>query len=553
MASLSAGNTYAFKLTVADFMGVTTTKAWAIKKLAEPVPMASLPSSITFSPSAGIKVEAAVLLESLCPDQRVVYSWHLEPALPGFDASYSSRDLFIPSSLLIPADKDAYTATLTVHQGVAHSTAAVQLVRSLKALVPVVSGPAGDVFTGSSIELSAAGSYDPEAFPQEATSGLAYSWKCIREDGLACFPEDSGITAPSTASWQLPASKLPGIDKTHTFIVTVSKGSSRISQAQKHITIRSRPVAEGMLVRSCLGACPALQSMAEPLTLQLQAAADVSIEHVVLRSMGSQLTTTKDTRSITLPPGLLPSDIDVVIIEASIMQPGNFNAVASLMVQLDRPPVCLHTETDGPCIAMDESSNQPFPSSNFITAVDLYSSSPAVKYEAGWIDAATGQRRTAYIGQSNRAVIRHLAPGEHVLYACARNEHGDTCAYKTVGVTVAAGFNASQPLLDQAKAGLPAEAAAADITASSQLFAALLGLVQDSIGSTGQLCAELQKAIISFTEVLSTSAASKAVAADLDNIRQAAASIAVVMNAVPAELLSQASKDAAYSTATLGE
>jgi hypothetical protein len=553
VASLSAGTTYAFKITVADFMGLTTTKAWAIRRLAEPVPMVSLPSSIAFSPSDGIKVKAAVLPESLCPGQPVAYSWHLEPALPGFDVSYSSRDLVIPSSLLIPADKDAYVATLTVGQGVTQSTAAVQLVRSLKALVPVVSGPSGDIFTGSSIELSAASSYDPEALPEEATSGMTYSWKCIREDGAPCFSEDSGITAPSTASWQLPASTLPGIDKTHTFIVTVSKGNSRISHAQTHITIRSRPVAEGVLVRSCLGACPALHSMAEPLTLQLQAAADVFIEHVVLKPMGSQLTTTKDARSITLPPSLLPSDIDVVTVEASIAQPGKFNAVTSLMVQLDRAPACLHTDTDGPCFTMDECSNQPFPNSHFTTAVNLYSSSAAVKCEAGWIDAVTGQRRTSYIGQFNTAVIRHLAPGEHVLYACGRNGHGETCAYKTVGVTFAADFDASQALLDQAKAGMPAEATATDITASSQLFAALLGLVQDSLGSTGQVTAELQKAVASFTEVLVTNAASKAVTADLDSIRQAAASTAIVMDAAPAELLSQASKDAAYSAATLGE
>jgi hypothetical protein len=149
-----------------------------------------------------------VLLDqaSLCAGQPLEFSWALQPPVLGLDASsLSAQDLVVPMHLLSGVASLNATLTLRYSGSDQSSSATVQLAAAQQLLVPVITGSAGDVYTGDTIRLSAAQSYDPN-LPADTTAGLSYSWECISEDYPApCFVQGAPLVVPGRAD---PSSRL---------------------------------------------------------------------------------------------------------------------------------------------------------------------------------------------------------------------------------------------------------------------------------------------------------------------------------------------------------
>jgi hypothetical protein len=85
------------------------------------------------------------------------------------------------------------------------------------------------------------------------------------------------------ATWTFPASLLEGVDKVHTFKVTVSKGG-RSATAQIDIIPKAAEVPSGNLMRVCSGgSCPQKHRPQAPLTLQLLPSAEGEQPHAASR------------------------------------------------------------------------------------------------------------------------------------------------------------------------------------------------------------------------------------------------------------------------------
>lgn len=75
--------------------------------------------------------------------------------------------------------------------------------------------------------------------------------------------------------WEIPAGLLKGMEKVHTFTVTVSKGSGSTARTAKaSLQVRPRdpalPIPTGVLTRDCGGACSERHSAIQPLSVSLK-------------------------------------------------------------------------------------------------------------------------------------------------------------------------------------------------------------------------------------------------------------------------------------------
>ena len=176
------------------------------KSGAVPAPILPGGSAQSFSPSRGLRVQVLLDQASLCAGQPLEFSWALQPPVLGLDASsLSAQDLVVPMHLLSGVASLNATLTLRYSGSNQSSSATVQLAAAQQLLVPVITGSAGDVYTGDTIRLSAAQSYDPD-LPADTTAGLSYSWECISEDYPApCFVQGATLVVPGRAD---PSSRL---------------------------------------------------------------------------------------------------------------------------------------------------------------------------------------------------------------------------------------------------------------------------------------------------------------------------------------------------------
>ncbi len=182
-ASSLAGASFTLQLRVVDFLDVGGTASHKVTITGgKPAPQISLPGGPrqSFAISRGVKVQAAVVAESLCPGRRPVFSWVTD--LPGVPPGYSSRELLVPGPLPGAVDGAKYFAEVAVKfdDSNATSIARVALTAVNSPLVARVAGSAGDISLASKVTLSAARSLDPD----DPGNGLpfTFTWECIRED-----------------------------------------------------------------------------------------------------------------------------------------------------------------------------------------------------------------------------------------------------------------------------------------------------------------------------------------------------------------------------------
>jgi hypothetical protein len=204
--ALPAGAPATFSLLVVDFLGTASAANYTFVRSDDAggaAPRATLPggASQSFSPSKGIKVQAALDQETLCAGKAVAFSWSLDPPYPGLAQPYTARDLVVPAAAALAAagSSPAYVATLTVRfEGSAAATSArAVLAEALAPLVAKLSGTSGGIFSEQDVVLSAVGSFDPDSL--DRTAGLAYSWQCSREDANPCMDGAGGGGGRGTA------------------------------------------------------------------------------------------------------------------------------------------------------------------------------------------------------------------------------------------------------------------------------------------------------------------------------------------------------------------
>ena len=356
---LPANTPYTLRLEVRDFLGTAAATAYSFVRTDDPggaAPRASLPGgpAQSFSPSKGLRVQALLDTETLCPGKNVSYSWTLDPPMPGVPSPYTSRDLVVgaATTLLASGFSSAYLATLTVSfAGSSASTSSrAQLTQALAPLVAKVSGTSGAVYPSQIISLSAAGSFDPDALNKQAN--LQYAWQCVREDAQPCFETTPAPVDLAAVNVSFQAALLSAADMHYSWRVTVTKGD-RHASAHTSIAVITQPTAQGALVRRCRagGLCPARHSTQEPLVLELDAAASVTIRSY---RMGTANLAPSTNRSITIQPSQLPAagdlEVEAVLVDTD---PAKKLGLAQLQVQLNQPPVCIPPVDAATCIQVE--------------------------------------------------------------------------------------------------------------------------------------------------------------------------------------------------------
>jgi hypothetical protein len=121
-----------------------------------------------------------------------------------------------------------------------------------------------------------------------------------------------------------------------------------------------------------------------------------------------------------------------------------------------------------------------------------------LRYDIGSLDSAGQTRRPVSSGQQSTADVTGLPVGASILYACARDDAGlELCRYQAVDVgPPPVGFDAGSALQDALALELPAEASAAELAGSSQLFAALVSMAVSGDGeASGSVAAAIAEQV----------------------------------------------------------
>lgn len=294
------------------------------------------------------------------------------PAWSAIPVGYSKKDLVLPAPVPTHAGNHHLVRLTTKFAGsTRNSTVDVTLISEGTDLIAKLKGPSGDFKNDKLIVLDASGSKDPDD-PALALEPLSYAWECTRDDyPQPCFA-NSTRGEQQGAKWRIPA-ELLGVDKWHTFKVTVTKGTGADGRSSS-TSIRIRPreakqkIPTGRILRVCgRDECPPRHSTDAPLSLALRL--DPGSESATFLWKSDQMSLTAPgaapptSRDLLLTPILLPgSGAASISVQLSM---GNVSSTVSIQVPLNAKPQCTGT-VDGVTSCLQITNNSDiFPGASF--------------------------------------------------------------------------------------------------------------------------------------------------------------------------------------------
>ncbi|PRW57206.1 receptor for egg jelly precursor [Chlorella sorokiniana] len=556
VGQLDAGG-YVLRLTVTNWLGASTSTDLTVAKAAVALPQLAIlgGAAQTFSVSAGIRVQTAIELASVCTGMKVTYEWaETSGLLPQGAFNASKPNLVVKGPMPSVSGGAVLTFTLTATlEGAGSVTTPLTLTAQQSALMAVVAGPRGDVTDTQALVFSGTNSLDPDDASNRTP--FSFRWACTATDpatqvSAPCFADPATAPDMGAARLEVPAGLLPAGDMRYRFQLTATKGArSDTAEATVHVLAGAAPT--GKISRFCAGAAGCTSKLHSPTdSLRLVFALDDAtlLPKATFRwasadvPLAAAASTTK--QSLVLPPSTAAgaavfTDGTTVVINVTATANGK-SATASITVPIARRPAC----TAASCLAVSPASGAT-DTTAFVASASGFVADSALVYDFG-VRLADGRSTYHARGAADPTFSfapRVLEAGQHTLFVCARDPTGaQACSTATVTVTAAAAAPTA--------ADVSAVASSLDTAVAAGSTGALLSAVRQlsAVAASGSADAQAAAASTAETAVGALSALAGDAGATVEDSLGAAAAASSLVSSVPT--ISASLADGALTVAT---
>lgn len=556
VGQLEAGS-YVLRLTVTNWLGSSASTDFTVTKAALALPQLAIVGGAaqTFAVSAGIRVQTAIELASVCSGMKVTYEWvETSGLLPRGAFNASKPNLVIKGPVPSVSGGAVLTLTLTATlEGAGSVSTPLTLTAQQSAVMAVVTGPRGDVTDTQTLVFSGSSSLDPDDAANRTP--FSFRWTCTATDPATqasspCFTDPATAPDMGTSRLEVAAGLLPAGDVRYRFQLTAAKGA-RSDSAEATVRVLAGAAPTGKISRFCPGTAGCTSKMHSPTdSLRLVFALDDAslLAKATFRwastdaSLARAASTTK--QSLVLPPftsagTAVFTDGATLTINVTVTANGK-SATASISVPIARRPAC----TAASCLAVSPASGAT-DSTTFVASASGFVADAALVYDFG-MRLADGKSQFHARGAADPTFSfapRVLEAGEHTLLVCARDTSGSqACSTAVVTVTAAAAAPTA--------ADVSALASSLDTAVAAGSTGALLSAVRQlsSMAATGGADARAAATSTAATAVGALSALAGDAGATVEETLGAAAAASALVSSVPT--ISTSLADGALSVAT---
>lgn len=457
---------YSIKLTCSNFLGATDDFVASFDVIGTPVPSVTVVGAKErkFTLSEGFRISAYINPESVCPGNKVEYSWIQisgdgEQLIPV--EGIHKKDIRVPGPVTATA-QHSYTILLTAFLLRSDSTDRSQNSTTTVTLIAVGSevsaelvGASGDVIMKKDLVLSARCN-DPDD-PEDVETAFSYDYDCIRsfssgEDGFAENVSNSEL-CPSfgiiTGSEVILGQDALSFDIWHTYTVTCAKFSSQPdgSSLERSATasVRFIPRSPESLIptasieQQCgTKECPVKNNPDSKISFKLTNLSDKDME--ITWSCTDYTLTEEDiigtvnSKTLVIKAGVIKAgqDLECMAVLVKVDDDGIEHVGQSrIRVEMNSGPFC---SLDNCVTAKQDSPSNVFPDAKYtLSASGFVDDEGTLEYEFGCF--REGERKVMQKSLQGFFILSSLVVGQHRCFACGVDKFGTrACEYTDLEV-----------------------------------------------------------------------------------------------------------------------